>query len=195
MILYLHGFRSSPLSAKSQLMAQALQERGLADRFVCPQLPAEPQQVIDLCLELAQQAQAAGQEICLMGSSLGGYYATYLAQKLDCRAVLINPSIYAARDISTQLDVRTQFYSDEPFYYCADYIKQLADLFTPELKQPERYFLLAGKRDEVLDWQEMQMRFQGAKQLIVDDQDHAFGDLARYLPEVLDFIFTPGNAV
>lgn len=193
MILYLHGFRSSPLSAKSQLMAQVMQERGQADLFVCPQLPAEPKQATQLCLDLAQQAQQAGQEICLMGSSLGGYYATYLAQELDCRAVLINPSIYAARDLSTQLDVRTQFHTDAPFHFSAAYVKQLADLFVPVLKQPERYFLLAGKRDEVLDWQEMQARFIGAKQLIVDDQDHAFADLGRYLPEVLDFIFTPGK--
>ena len=106
MILYLHGFRSSPQSAKAQIVARALHARGQGDLFVAPQLPVAPRDAIALCLDLAKQAQG---ELCIMGSSLGGYYATYLAQVLDCRAVLINPSIYAARDLSTQLDVRTTF--------------------------------------------------------------------------------------
>ncbi|MDO5679807.1 MAG: YqiA/YcfP family alpha/beta fold hydrolase [Pelistega sp.] len=190
MILYLHGFRSSPQSAKAQIVAHALQARGQGDLFVAPQLPVAPRDAIALCLDLAKQAQG---ELCIMGSSLGGYYATYLAQVLDCRAVLINPSIYAARDLSTQLDVRTTFYSDEPFHFKAEHVKQLAELFIPQLNKPERYLLLAGKRDEVLDWQEMQARYLGAQQIIVDDQDHAFAAIETYLPEVFEFIFKLGN--
>lgn len=190
MILYLHGFRSSPQSAKAQMVTRALQERGQADLLVCPQLPVSPREAIALCLDLAKQATG---ELCIIGSSLGGYYATHLAQVLDCRAVLINPSIYAARDLSTQLDVRTNFYSDDPFHFKAEHVKQLADLFIPKLSTPERYLLLAGKRDEVLDWQEMQARYQGAKQIIVDDQDHAFSALEHYLPEVFKFIFKSGK--
>lgn len=192
MILYLHGFRSSPLSAKSQLLAKAMQARGQADSFVCPSLPASPEEAINLCLNLTQ---AARDKLCIVGSSLGGYYAIYLAQVLDCRAVLINPSIYAARDLATQLDVRTQFHSDIPFNFTAEHIKQLAKLFISDLTKPERYFLLAGMQDELLDWQEMQIRLKGAKQLIAADQDHTFSGFADYLPEVLDFIFNPEKAV
>ncbi|WP_159991277.1 YqiA/YcfP family alpha/beta fold hydrolase [Pelistega ratti] len=189
MILYLHGFRSSPLSEKSQLLEKVMQERGEAHLLLSPALPASPKQAIDLCLKLI--ADTPKETLCVIGSSLGGYYATYLAETLGCRAVCINPSVYAPRDLSTQLEVRTQYYSEEPFIFTADYIKELSSLFIPQIQYPERFFLLASKQDELLDWQEMQARYKGAKQLIVNHEDHAFSGFAYYLPLILDFVFNP----
>jgi hypothetical protein len=186
MILYLHGFRSSPQSAKAQQFQQALQARGMADQLLLPHLPSSPKAAIALCLKLVQDTPK--ENLCIVGSSLGGYYATYLAETLDCRAVCINPSTYAARDLATQLEVRTQYHSDDPFVFKAEYIKELAELFVPQL-QPQRYLLLAGQQDELLDWQEMQARFAGAQQILAPDQDHAFSGFEHYLPTVLDFIF------
>lgn len=187
MILYLHGFRSSPQSAKAQLFQRVMQSRGQAQQLLTPSLPSSPKEAIALCLSLVQGIPS--EELCIVGSSLGGYYATYLAEHLDCRAVCINPSVYAARDLSTQLDVRTQYHSDTPFEFKASYIKELADLFIPFLQKPSRFLLLAGMQDELLDWQEMQARYAGATQIIAPDQDHAFSGFEHYLPDVLAFIF------
>lgn len=185
MILYLHGFRSSPQSAKAQLFQKALQEKGLADQLVLPFLPASPKEAIALCLKEIENTPK--NELCIVGSSLGGYYATYLAEHLDCRAVCINPSVYAARDLSTQLEVRTQYHSNDPFVFKASYVKELAELFVPHLN-PKRYLLLCGLQDELLDWQEMVSRYQGAQHIMAPDQDHAFSGFAHYLPSVLNFI-------
>lgn len=188
MILYLHGFRSSPQSAKSQLFEKVMTTRGQAHLLMSPALPSSPQKAIELCLSLTKDTPK--EDLCIVGSSLGGYYATYLAEKLDCRAVCINPSVYAARDLATQLEVRTQYHSDEPFEFKASYIKELANLFIPTLTKPERFLLLAGMQDELLEWQEMQARYKGATQIIAPDQDHAFSGFEDYLPTVLDFIFS-----
>lgn len=185
MILYLHGFRSSPHSAKARQFQEALRQQGREHQLLLPSLPASPKQAIALCLSLVKDIP--NEELCIVGSSLGGYYATYLAETLDCRAVCINPSIYAARDLSTQLEVRTQYHSDEPFLFKADYIRELAQLFVPHL-HPQRFLLLAGQQDELLDWQEMQARYNGAIQILAPDQDHAFSGFEHYLPTVLDFI-------
>ncbi|MFV9475158.1 YqiA/YcfP family alpha/beta fold hydrolase [Advenella sp. RU8] len=189
MILYLHGFRSSSLSAKSQLMQQAMASRGLSHAFAGPDLPVSPKQAIELALATARQL-SEGQDIhqlTVIGSSLGGYYATWLANELDCKAVLVNPCIYASRDLSTQLGPMTCFHSDEPFELKAAHIRELANLFVPEIRHPEKFFLLARMADEVLDWQEMQNRYLGAKQLIIPGGDHGFSDFEKYIPQVLDF--------
>src|SRR5690606_16303688 len=115
MILYLHGFRSSPKSYKATLMAQALNERGLADRWVCPQLPASPRRTLELCNYLIEHAcQSSGlvpeHELVVAGSSLGGYYASCLAEHWKCRAVVMNPVVHAARDLATQVGEHTMYH-------------------------------------------------------------------------------------
>ncbi len=91
MILYLHGFTSGPQSHKAQALGARMQERGLGDRFVCPQLPASPREAIALTEELIAQHGVT----TVVGSSLGGYYATYLAETFDLKGVLVNPAVVA----------------------------------------------------------------------------------------------------
>ncbi|MBV7484347.1 YqiA/YcfP family alpha/beta fold hydrolase [Bordetella sp. BOR01] len=192
MILYLHGFRSSPGSLKARLMAQAMAARGLGGGrdWQCPQLPASPRQALDLALGLArdQLAQAdSPRRLTIIGSSLGGYYATWLAEQLDCKAVLLNPAVEAARDLATQVGPHRMYHSDAPFEFRAEYVDELAAARVPAVTQPERYFLVAATGDEVLDWQEMQARYAGCRQRIVQGSDHGLSDFDRWLPEVLDF--------
>lgn len=189
MILYIHGFRSSSQSAKSQLMQQAMASKGLSHAFAGPDLPVSPKKAIELLTDTAHTL-CKGRDISqltVIGSSLGGYYATWLANKLECKAILINPCVYAPRDLSTQLGPMTYFHNDEPFELKAEHIRELAELFVPQLKHPKKFFLLARTGDEVLDWQEMQNRYSGAKQLIIPGGDHGFSDFEKYLPQVLDF--------
>src|SRR5690606_14316986 len=132
MILYLHGFRSSPKSYKAALMAQAMQERGLANRWVCPQLPASPQRALALCNHLIEQAVQTGlspaQDLVVAGSSLGGYNATCLAEYGKCRAIVMNPVVYAARDLATQVGEHTMYHSDAPLVFLPEHVDELADM-------------------------------------------------------------------
>src|SRR5690606_24339149 len=149
MILYLHGFRSSPGSFKARLMADALAARGLDGPrdWQCPQLPASPRAALDLALGLAR-GQLAGaadpRALTIVGSSLGGYYATWLAEQLGCKAVLLNPAVEAARDLATQVGQHRMYHSDAPFEFRAEYVDELARVRVTAVTQPERYFLVAA---------------------------------------------------
>lgn len=189
MILYLHGFRSSPQSAKAQQMARAMRERGLEHNWLCPQLPASPAQAIALVRGLIenQAGRRLPQDLTVVGSSLGGYYAAYLASLWECRAVLLNPVVHAARDLATQVGTHTLYHSPEPFVFLPEYIDELACLAFDRPARPERYFLLAASGDEVLDWREMAQWYAGCPSRIINGSDHGITDFERWLPEVMAF--------
>lgn len=192
MILYLHGFRSSPQSLKARLLGQAMAQRGLSAQWACPQLPASPAAAMSLALECAQRALDRGLDrtgLTVIGSSLGGFYATWLAERLGCRAVLLNPVVHAARDLATQVGSHRTFHGDEPFEFLPGHVTELkqAESAIATLTDPERYFLVAATGDEVLDWREMQARFAGCRQRLIEGSDHGISDFAVWLPEVLSF--------
>lgn len=193
MILYLHGFRSSPQSAKTSLLAAHMQALGRGDEYLCPQLPASPRAAVELVLDIASKVDPA--ELTLIGSSLGGYYATYVAEKLGCRAVLLNPAVFAARDLATQVGVKTQYHTNEPFEFKAAYIDELKALAVERITHPERYFLMAATGDELLDSREMVAHFASARQHIIDGSDHGISDFAEYASEVLAFCGVDAGAV
>lgn len=185
MILYLHGFRSSPLSMKSRLLAAQMQALGRSEEWRCPQLPASPKLAIELALSLVKDVVPA--QLTIIGSSLGGYYATWLAEQLGCRAVLLNPAIVPLLDLEQHVGVTTAFHSDEPFEFRRDYIEELRAYAVPAITQPERYFLLAATGDEVLDYRDMVAHYAGARQTIIDGSDHGISEFADYLAPVLQF--------
>jgi predicted esterase YcpF (UPF0227 family)/prolyl-tRNA editing enzyme YbaK/EbsC (Cys-tRNA(Pro) deacylase) len=189
MILYLHGFRSSPQSSKAQTLAHACARRGWA--YGCPQLPASPQEAAECIAKIA--AQHPPDKLALIGSSLGGYYATWLAEKTGCRAVLLNPAVHAVRDLATQVGVTTAYHSNDAFEFKAEYIAQLQALKVDAITRPERYFLIAAKGDEVLDWREMTAHLDKARQKVLQGSDHGLSDFADYIDEVLTFCAPTGE--
>ena len=192
MILYLHGFRSAPASTKASMLSRALQEQGLASQWHCPQLPASPAQAMALCETLIQQHQHTSTlPLTVLGSSLGGYYATCLAEKHQCRAVVLNPVIYAARDLATQVGEHPQYHSDEPFTFLPEYIDELAQMAVERPVDPQRYFLLAATGDEILNWREMADWYAGSQGHIIQGSDHGLSDFEQWLPEVLRFVLEP----
>lgn len=194
MILYLHGFRSSPLSAKAQLLAMAMRERGLEKDWLCPQLPASPAQAMALARGLIETLPGSrADEVTVIGSSLGGYYAACLAHHWGCRAVLLNPVIHAARDLATQVGEHTQFHGSEPFVFMPEYVDELARMAVGRPARPERCFLLAATGDEVLDWREMAHWYAGCPSRIINGGDHGISDFGRWLPEVLAFALGQGQ--
>ncbi|MDR6395613.1 YqiA/YcfP family alpha/beta fold hydrolase [Herbaspirillum seropedicae] len=185
MILYLHGFRSSPQSYKARLMGQRMADLGLQEHYLCPQLPASPAAAIALAGALVAQVDPA--QLTVVGSSLGGFYATWLAERLGCRAVLLNPAVKPPRDLESYVGVSTQYHSDEPFEFKHEYIAELQALVVPAITRPERYFLIAATGDEVLDWREMVAHYPLARQTVIQGSDHGIAEFADYLDEVLAF--------
>ena len=199
MILYLHGFRSSPNSYKSRLMATELQKRNLAHQWFGPQLPASPAQAIALCNEIIQQqidtqALKPEQDLVIIGSSLGGYYAAVLAERWNCRSVLLNPAVHAARDLATQVGTHTQYHSDAPFHFLPEYVDELAAMQPQKPANPQRCLLVAAKGDELLDWREMVAWYKDSHVLLLEGSDHGISDFEQYLPQVLDFALSPDTA-
>ena len=115
MILYLHGFRSSPKSFKARVVHKALVDAGRAHELICPQLPASPKEAMALSLLLAERH--APDKLSIIGSSLGGFYATWLAERLDVPAVLLNPSVNPLKNLEHHVGVTTAWHSDEPFEF------------------------------------------------------------------------------
>jgi predicted esterase YcpF (UPF0227 family) len=185
MILYLHGFRSSPHSFKARLIGDRLRSLGRGAEYVCPQLPASPREAMALASDLAGKFPAG--EVTLIGSSLGGYYATWLAEQVGCRAVLLNPAVKPPRDLEKYVGVTTMFHSDERFEFKRDYIDELKAFDVQQITRPERYFLLAAKGDEVLDWREMVAHYPGAQQCVIEGSDHGISDFDQYLDQVLAY--------
>ncbi|MQR01352.1 YqiA/YcfP family alpha/beta fold hydrolase [Glaciimonas soli] len=185
MILYLHGFRSSPLSFKARLLGERMQSVGLAHDYVCPQLPASPKEAIALAEGLI--AERAPTDLTIVGSSLGGFYATWLAERYGCRAVLLNPAVKPPRDLEKYIGIHHHYHSDLPFEFKREYIAELQALTIKHITRPPRYFLIAATGDEVLDWREMVAHYRHAKQLIIDGSDHGISEFAAYADSVLAF--------
>lgn len=185
MILYLHGFRSSPRSFKARVVQERMTAAGRAGDLICPQLPASPKAAMELTLLLAERH--APENLAIVGSSLGGFYATWLAERLGVRAVLLNPAVDPLKNLEKHVGVTTAWHSDEPFEFRREYIDELAELKVAKITRPERYFLVAATGDEVLDYRDMVAHYAGARQHVIDGSDHAISEFPQYVDEVLAF--------
>jgi len=184
MIIYLHGFNSSPKSGKAQYLKQHLDERGRGAEFACPQLPHRP----DLALALveAEIARQPREKITLVGSSLGGFYATWLAEKHNLRAVLINPAIDPHVGLRAYLGPQQAFYGGESYELTEEHLRQWKRLFVIKV-HPERFLLLVETGDEVLDYRAAVRKYKGAKQVVVQGGDHSLASFPEQIPLILEF--------
>ena len=182
-ILYLHGFRSSPAAEKSQLLAATLNARGQGERFFCPALSPVPEQAIAQAEVII--ATYSG-PLTIVGSSLGGFYATWLAEKYALRAALINPAVVAPLALESYIGEQTNLYTGERFVFTNEHIDQLRALEVPRI-HPERYLLLVETGDEVLDYRDAVARYAGCRQEILPGGDHSFTRFAAWLPQLLEF--------
>ena len=127
--------------------------------------------------------------MAVVGSWLGGFYATAVAEATGCPAVLLNPAVDPARDLAAHVGEQTQFHApDEHFYFRPEYIAELQALSVPAITRPERYAAVIAKGDEVLDWREMTARYPGATVKLLASSDHAISDFDAHLPFVLQFL-------
>jgi len=186
-LLYLHGFRSSPQSFKARLMADWLQRHRPEVHWWCPQLPPSPRQAMEMVF--TELARWPTDHMAVMGSSLGGFYASVVAERSGCRAVLLNPAVNPARDLAGFIGELTSYHDpDDAFYFKAEYVTQLRLLTPRAITQPERYLPIIAKGDEVLDWREMSQRYASPRMRLREGGDHALTEFDEELPQVLSFL-------
>ena len=182
MLIYIHGFKSSPASSKAQLLKARLEALGRGAEFVAPALPHSPRQTAQLLDTLALRHRGA----TLVGSSLGGYYATWLAEKHGMRAVLLNPAVRPYEFLRGEVGVQRNFHTGEEYEFTSGHVAELETLEVGRITS-ERYLLIVAKGDEVLDYRRAVERYRGCRQLVIEGGDHGLTDSADYLETVLEF--------
>ncbi len=186
-LLYLHGFRSSPKSFKAQRLQAWLQAHRPDVHWWCPQLPPSPREAMDTVQEGIATWPATTSAV--LGSSLGGFYATVVAETTGWRAVVMNPAIDPARDLAAYVGELTAFHApEERFFFRSEYVDELRAMAPGPITRPERYLAIIAKGDEVLDWREMSARYAGTNMLLLEGSDHALSDFDTHLPPLLKFL-------
>lgn len=185
MIIYIHGFNSSSRSGKARVLRDWMAQRGLAEAYACPDLPHQPAEAVAVLEALIAASRGTPK---LVGSSLGGFYATWLAERHALKAVLVNPCVACHEKLKGEVG-RTQknWHDGTEYVFTAAHLYELATLHVPRPAHPERYLLLAEKGDEVLDWREAADYYRGARQHILEGGDHGFTRFADYISEILAF--------
>jgi uncharacterized protein len=188
MLIYLHGFNSSPASHKAQVMKAHLEDRGQGHLYACPALPDTPREAIGV-IEALVEKNSAGRDprqVTFLGSSLGGFYATYLAEKLGCRAVLINPAISPHVGLEAYLGTQKNLHTGQPYELTRAHLEGWRALVV-ERVDPEKYLLLLETGDEVLDWREAARKYAGARTAIRDGGDHSLQSFPEHVGRILAF--------
>jgi hypothetical protein len=186
-LLYLHGFRSSPQSMKAQKVAARVQAQHPAVTWWCPQLPPSPKEAMGLAMQgIAGWPRGS---MAVVGSSLGGFYATWVAQQTGCPAVLLNPAVDPARDLAAYIGEQTSFHHpEERFFFEPAYVDELRALVAGPSSAPQNTFAIIAKGDELLDWREMTGRYPGARIKLLEGSDHALSDFDDHIDAVFDFL-------
>jgi len=185
-LLYLHGFRSSPKSFKARRVAAWLAAHRPDVHWWCPQLPASPRAAMALVRDGVRDWPATA---AVLGSSLGGFYATAVAEAWGWPAVLLNPAVDPARDLAAYIGEQSAFHDPaEHFVFRPEYVDELRALTPPAITRPERYCAVIAKGDELLDWREMSARYAGASIRLLEGSDHALSDFDDHLPSILRFL-------
>lgn len=186
-LLYLHGFRSSPQSAKARQMAAHVAQHYPAVHFWCPQLPPSPQAAMQ---QVAQgTADWPRERMAVMGSSLGGFYASWVAQQAGCPSVMLNPAVNPARDLERYIGEQTTWQNpQERFFFRPEYIEELRALATAGRPAAAPELVIIAQGDELLDWREMLGRYPEARQIVQPGGDHALSNFGDYLPTITEFL-------
>lgn len=185
-LIYLHGFLSSPLSAKATLTRDWLTASRLPITFEVPALGDLPEQALTAAETVVITALQRG-PVGLIGSSMGGYFATLLAERFGLRAVLVNPAVRPHRRMDRYFGSNTNPYTGAQFVLDAAHARWLAQQL-PVAIDPALYWLLTQQADEVLDYREAVEFYAGCRQTVEPGGNHQFVGFERHLPAIVDFL-------
>lgn len=184
-ILYLHGFISSPASRKAVMLGDYVRGQAPGVEYLVPALHHRPAEAIAQVHAVCDERHPA--DLLVVGSSLGGFYATVAAERAGCRAVALNPAVHPQRHFERYLGPQQNLYTGERFDLTPGHVAELAAIDPPALTRPDRYWLIVETGDEVLDYREAVAKYAGARQVIVPGGDHTLRSFAGHLPLILAF--------
>ncbi|WP_194439427.1 esterase YqiA [Vibrio fluminensis] len=187
LLLYVHGFNSSPLSHKANVMKEYCAQYRPDIKVVVPQLPCFPQQAAQLLLDIVKQYQGE-YRIGLVGSSLGGYMSTWLNSQFGFKAVVVNPAVKPYELLLDYLGEQENPYTHERYILESHHIDELIALDVAELGNPNDFWLLQQTEDEVLDYRQAVNKFAQSKQTVEQGGDHSFVDFERYPQQIIAFL-------
>ncbi len=187
LLLYIHGFNSSPLSMKANLMREYCQQHRPDIKVIVPQLPCFPQQAAQMLLDIVEQHKEDYQ-IGLVGSSLGGFLSTWLNSKFGFKAVVVNPAVKPYELLVDYLGEQTNPYTDETYTLETCHIDELKALDVQSIASPNAFWLLQQTEDEVLDYRQALDKFVEAKQTVEQGGDHSFVGFERYPAKIIEFL-------
>lgn len=185
-LLYLHGFNSSPQSHKAQLINQYMDQQQCLKQLLCPQIPTSPEEA-RLFLEQLVEQTLENYQLNFVGSSLGGFYATYLAEKYSAKATLINPSVKPYETLKACIGENKFYFDDGCWEFNETHIQQLEAMNTEKITDPQRYLVLLQTGDETLDYREAEEKYKTNECIIEQGGDHSFVDLERFIPKIMQF--------
>lgn len=183
-LFYIHGFNSSPQSAKARLLGDAVQNLG-GVRYHVPPLPYDPQNAIAILEEAIQQCLP--EPVGLVGSSMGGFYGTWAAEKFNLPLVLINPAVRPFELLRDYLGENENIYTGEKYSFTEEHIDQLKNLDIDPISRQERYLLLTQTGDEVLDYRQGVEKYAGCRQIVEQGGSHGFEGFERHLDTIFAF--------
>ncbi|RSD32255.1 esterase YqiA [Vibrio pectenicida] len=187
LLIYIHGFNSSPLSEKAQLMTEYCSHQRPDIKVVVPQLPCFPQQAADCLLDIVEQYKS-DYRIGLIGSSLGGYMSIWLNARFSFKAVVVNPAVRPYDLLEDYLGEQENPYTGQRYVLSQTHIDELKSLDVPIIQYPEDFWLLQQTHDEVLDYHQAIERLSGARQTVEEGGDHSFVGFERYLKQIIEFL-------
>ena len=189
-LVYLHGFNSSPQTVKGRKLAAAAAALDDPPRVHVPALhdrPALAMRDVRAWVDANVADRAALTSLTFVGSSLGGFYATWLAEHYGARAVVINPSVRPASSLAAYLGPQRNLHTGEAWELTPAHFAELEALAIPSLTRMDRYFLLMRSGDELIDWREAVARYAGAWQYVAGGGNHGWEDIDDEIPSVLRF--------
>lgn len=191
-LLYLHGFNSSPASTKAVRLKQWLLAHHPTVTMLVPQIASSPKRVAAFLANLVEQHMS--QRLGLVGASLGGYYATWLSQRYRLPAVVINPVVYSDELRKNFLGSHYHLPTGEYYTVSASHLEELKALQVNPLVAPNLLWLLQQKADEVLDYRLALDYYRPCRQHVEAGGNHAFTQLERFFPHIVDFLaLNPSN--
>ena len=189
LLLYIHGFLSSSRSKKALDTSSWLEQQDLPVAFACPTLSNNPRRAREQLVELIEARD--GEAVGLVGSSLGGFYATWLSQSYGLHAVLVNPAVRPQDHLDAYLGPNHNPYTGENFEVDEDFLQALAEIEIDPLPAPEKLMVMVQTGDETLDYRQALDKYAASRQIVENGGDHRFQNYARHLPTIMEFLRLP----
>lgn len=183
-LFYIHGFNSSPQSAKARLLARVVADKSHV-RYQVPALPYDPARAVAILQEAVEQCLP--QRVGLIGSSMGGFYGTVIAEQYDLPLVLVNPAVRPYELLRDHLGENENIYTGEKYIFTEEHIRLLQQLDVEPVTRPERYLLLTQTGDEVLDYRQGVAKYAASRQIVEDGGSHGFDHFEQHIATLFSF--------